>query len=262
MVQDATNEALWQVLHTIERSILPRTIDLRTRNGRLQIDASASKLLVGPHADGGFFLDDELKRDAPDAWDILRGGAGAVAARGKALGTARAALLKLCARALIGLTDGVTTVERGVRALRPVERANDGSQLPSFSALELATALAPALQTAAQGPVAAFYRQLAPKLPDAWLFDHAGRPAGYPSRVTRLAEIEDMANSVASALEWRQHLERVDGPIMSVFVELSRESVRCLAIDTRYVALISGSGLELAAMLSAWRTVQQGGGPA
>lgn len=261
MGQNATNEALWQVLHTIDRSILPRTIDLRTPNGQLQLEACAGKVLVAPRANGGFLVDDRLKQDAPEAWDILRGGTGAVAARGQALEATRPALLRLCARALTGLTEGVATVERVVKALRPFERAHDGSQLPNFTALELAAALAPALQQgSAHGPVAAFYQQIAPKLPDAWLFDHAGHPAGYPSRVTQLAEIKDMANSIASALAWRAQLSGVDGPVMSVFVESTRESVRCLAIDAGYVALASGPALEFAAMLSAWRAVRQGSG--
>jgi hypothetical protein len=258
--QNATNEALWRVLHTIDRSILPRTIDLRTSKGQLQIEARASKVLICPRVGGSFFLDDELKRDAPDVWEILRGGTDAVVARGEVLASARLALVKLCARALIRVTSGVADVTYNVKALRPVERAANGSPLPSYTAFELAVSLAPALRAAAQGPVAAFYRQIAPKLADAWLFDHTGRPAGYPARVTRLAEIEDMAKTVASALTWREHLSGVVGPVMSVFVESSRESVRCLAVDAGYVALVSGTGLEMAAMLSAWRAVQQGSG--
>lgn len=217
-------------------------------------------MLVGPRVNGAFFHDDELKLDAPDAWEILRSGTDAVASRGQTLASARPALLKLCARALVKITSVTGAVNCSVKALRPVERSADGSQLPSFTAFELAVSLAPALQAAAVGPVAAFYRQLAPRLSDAWLFDHAGRPAGYPAHVTRLSEIEDMAKSVASALTWREHLSGVVGPVMSVFLETSRDSVRCLAVDAGYVVLASGSGLEMSLMVSAWRTVQQGSG--
>ncbi len=290
------NDGLRQVLRTIERSILPRIINLRTPGGQLQIEVSAQRMLLCPRRDGAFFLDGELQREAPDAWEVLRGGEQAVRANAGTLQTARGALLRHCARALASLTAGGVTVEHIVK---PRARAGNGPQPPSFDARELADALTavptptapkpdfrrqalnsgkdarvntatPAQQAEAQtvppegrhvtGLVEAFYRQLATALPDSWLFDLSGRPAGTPARARQQDDIKEMAKAVAPAREWRELLGGPEGPVMAIFFEPAQEGLRCLAIDGGHVTLLSGTGLELGPILTAWRAAQQNAG--
>jgi len=121
-----TKDGFRQVLHIIERTILPRAIDLRTANGSLQIEVSAKRMLLCPRQEGRFLVDGALKREAPAVWDILCSGSDAVVSQADALHAHRDALLRHCARALHGIVSGAATVEWAVRALRPGERALNG----------------------------------------------------------------------------------------------------------------------------------------
>jgi hypothetical protein len=291
------NDGLRQVLRTIERSILPRIIHLRTANGQLQIEVSAQRMQLCPRRDGAFFLGGALQREAPEAWEVLRGGERAVRANTETLAAARGALLRHCARALADLTAGAATVEHIVK---PAGRAPGGPQPPSFDVRELLAALtavpaaaasplpdfrrqavnngkdasvnkaAPAPQTETvtvppegrhvTGLVEAFYRQLTTALPDTWLFDLSGQPAGSPARARQQDDINGMAKTVAPAREWREFLGGPEGPVMAIFFEPAQEGLRCLAIDGGHVALLSGTGMELGPILTAWRAAQQNAG--
>jgi hypothetical protein len=290
------NDGLRQVLRTIERSILPRTINLRTASGQLQIEVSAQRMLLCPRRDGAYFLGGALQREAPEAFEVLRGGEQAVRANTETLAAARGALLRHCARALADLTAGAATVEHIVK---PAGRAAGGPQPPGFDVRELLAALTALPATAAPKPdfrrqpvnsgkdasankappapeaeavtvppegrhvsglVEAFYRQLATAMPDTWLFDLSGRPAGSPARARQQDDINGMAKAVSPAREWRELLGGPEGPVMAIFFEPAQEGLRCLAIDGGHVALLSGTGMELGPILTAWRAAQQNAG--
>ncbi len=268
-------DALRQVLHIIERSILPRAVDLRTANGRLQIEVSEQRMLLCPRRDGRFFIDGQLEGEAPEAADLLRRGADAAVRHADVLHAHREALLRHCARALRGLTSGADTVQWRVKALRPGERAFNGPTLPGFNASELAAAMPPARAAAETGstspqstqpagnqePVAAFHGQIAAKIQDAWLFAASGDPAGIPSHASGRTSFGEMTEAAAHARAWREDLNTVvEGPVMAVLVGPSRENIRCMAIDGGHVALVSCTALELGPVLAGWRAAQQTAG--
>jgi hypothetical protein len=292
------NEGLRQVLRMIERTILPRTIHLRTANGQLQIEVSAQRLLLCPRSsNGAFLLDSELHREAPEAWEVLRRGDQTVRASLEVLQSARGPLLRHCARALAKLTAGIVVVEHIVQAQKTAGRHGGALPLLNFDARELAAALpsadapsaipdlpphavsngrdiapppapppaAPAVIAEAAPPqqgrevsglAEAFYRHLASSLPDAWLFELSGQPAGSPPRA-RPGDIAEMAKAIPPVRDWREFLGEPEGPLMVIFFEPSQEGLRCMAIDSGHAALVSGSGLELGFILTAWRAAQQ-----
>ncbi len=273
-------DALRQVLHIIERSILPRAVDLRTAKGRLQIEVSEQRMLLAPRRDGRFLIDRQLAQEAPAAADLLRRGADAAVQQPDLLHAHREALLRHCARALHWLTSGADTVEWRVKALRTGERALKGPALPGFDAHELTALLAPGTATTAapvqagpetgpqppsspparesDGTVAAFYRQIAARVQDAWLFEASGHPAGVPSNASSRTSYSELVEAAAHARAWHEDLPPVaEGPVMTVLVGPSRETIRCMAVDGEHVALLSCSGLELGMVLAGWRATRQ-----
>lgn len=273
-------DALRQVLHIIERSILPRAVDLRTAKGRLQIEVSEQRMLLAPRRDGRFLIDRQLAQEAPAAADLLRQGAEAAVQQPDLLHAHREALLRHCARALHWLTSGADTVEWRVKALRTGERALKSPALPGFDIRELAALLAPGTASSAMpiqaapeagsqppsspppgdsaGTVAAFYRQVAEKVQDTWLFEASGHPAGVPSHASSRTSYSELAEAAAQVRKWHEDLPPVvDGPVMAVLVGPSRDNIRCMAVDGEHVALLSCSGLELGVVLAGWRATRQ-----
>lgn len=266
-----TDDVLRQVLHVVDRTILPRIIELRTADMRLQIEASAQRLLLCPKRDGKFYLDDKLKHEAPDVWNSLRSSNANVTNLSKLLNAHRDALLRQCARALQRLSSGAAWVEWAVKALRPSRGVDKVSAVPSFGVQELAAAMAygeAGQMTPPASPAAVssqtlppleiatatrFYRQIAPRMADAWLFSASGEPVGVPSRAGNQAAVPQMAEAAVHARTWQADVEElVKGPVMAVFVGQPREELRCLAIDGGHVALASCTGVELGVVLAGW----------
>jgi hypothetical protein len=283
--QIETSEELRRILRLIERSILPRAITVQAGGRQIQFEVSAQKLLLCPWSGGTYLVDSHLKAEAPEAWEVLSRGGEAVRNNPGVLEAARDALLRHSGRVLASLAAGGDALKCSVHACRPASRAASGSRLPGFSAAELTSALSepaavqpppppppvsvpePVLhipatalepEPARAGQVAAFYRAVAPAIPDAWLFGASGQPEGSPARGGKPEDLAEMAKTVPPAQEWLELLDEPGGgPVMAVFFEPSQQGLRCFAIDAGHVVLLSGTAIELGPILAGWRSAQR-----
>lgn len=251
-----TENVVWQLLHAIERSILPRSIELITPAGWVRIDAANGRMLLCPRLNGVYCSDDELREEGPHIWRYLSTGGTAHSSDLGTLLSEQDALRRQCGRALASFTETGSNAQCSIKALRAREFVLQRLQLPSFSALELARALGANLFGTANGMVVEYYRLLAPEIRDAWLFERTGRPLGFPADVVAMDEIRTAAMAVRSALSWRQSAEPQEGKLLAVGTLGEREGgVRGLAIDTHHIAFMSGPVTQSGAIISAWRRV-------
>lgn len=246
-------EVLWNVLCAIERSILPRTIQLKTRTGRLEIDAVGGRMLNGPRLDP-LSGETDVRLEGHDA--------SSTGAHGATVGNGYDGLLYQTACALANLTSQEQPVTYSVRALRPVDPSLNGEHLPVFTALELARSFASVLLASASGPVASYYRKVAGTFPDAWLVERSGRPAGIPEHVSSLQDVVGCTDNLVGALSWRHAIEPIEGAVFAILTPASRQCVRCLAIDDEHIAFLSGKAERLGTMFASWRGVEGASGAA
>jgi hypothetical protein len=276
VVSFESSGVLWQVLRVVERTILARTITFRTARGRLDLDVRHQCVMLCPRLEGAFVVDEQFRREAPDAYEAVRqggvslsgqlsrtvAGEGADAGLNAALASLspeREALLRLWGRALAELCAGVSEVETTVEAAAPssLHEAEEFRRL-GFNAMELLRAVSVHLSLSGDSQVLAFYTTQRQTAPDAWLFHLAGWPAAFPGEVIDLGRLNEMGQAAATARTWRNNLADVPGPIMSVLMGARQDAFLCVAVDDAYVALISRPSAELGSALAAWRLAQQG----
>jgi hypothetical protein len=262
---------LWRVLRIVERTVLPRTVTLKTVHGRIEVDMGAGSVFMVPWRDGASMVDVQFRHEAARACEFMEApgvceslrqgrpsGEEGAGEEVEALVSVRDALLRLWGRALVELCGGASNIEVSVGSagydLRP-----EGSvwRRLGFNAVELLGAVSPYVAPRNDSQVMAFYAAQRRTAPDAWLFHVGGWPAGAPSEVDDLGRIDEMGEAAQTIRMWRDALEGVSGPIMSVLMGPQQEAFRCVAVDKDYVALVTRPSAELGAALAAWRLAQQ-----
>jgi hypothetical protein len=273
VVSSESSGILLQALNVVERTVLPRAITFTAARGRLDLVVSGQCALIGPKLDGAFVVDEQFRREAPEAYDALR--LGALSQSGElpqvgpddpamnealtAVAANREALLRLWGRTLVEFCSGASRIETTVKAASPQMSA--GAQVQrrlDFSALELLSAVSPHISAAADSQVLAFYSAQKQTASDAWLFHSEGWPAAFPGEVAELGRITEMGAAARTAREWRNNLADISGPIMSVMLASRQDAFRCVAVDDAYVALVTRPSAEIGSVLAAWRSAQQG----
>lgn len=271
MVSFESSGVLWQVLRVVERTVLARTVTFRTARGRLDLDVSNQCAMLCPRLEGAFVVDEQFRREAPQAYEAVR--QGGVSLSGQVsrtvskqdittlgtLGADRDALLHLWGRALAELCAGVSEVETIIEtaARSPLQETEEFRRL-GFGAMELLRAVSGHLSVAGDSQVRAFYTTQRQTAPDAWLFHLAGWPAAFPGEIMDFGRLSEMGEAAATARNWRNNLADVHGPIMSVMMGPRQDAFLCVAMDDAYVALVSRPSAELGSALAAWRLAQQG----
>lgn len=247
-----TKDLLWHLVHIIDRSILPRTIEVRAPKKSIEIDASGGRMLLCPRLNGVLDADDELRRESPRMCAYLEAGVGTA---GQEMPDADiAALRRQCARTLMRVAASAkTTAAISIRARRMREHVREHILLPSHSAIDIARSLAPFALCNAKGTVADYYRQVASSIDDAWLLDHSGRPIAFPQSVAHVREIRSAESIALDMQAWRELAQTLHEPV-AAFATPGRgyTGMRSLAIDNHHVALLSGSAAQVGFLITVW----------
>jgi hypothetical protein len=248
-----------RVLHLIDRTVFPRRLLLQSGSRLLTVDVGNRGILICPHIQGRYVLDDVLKRTAPYAYDVLT--------RGMAAAVAASATLEPEGKGL--LAQSVRTLEAFCAAaslqhmVKPLPRECVVS-MPRFSALDVLRAAAKQLD-AGSSVVQDFFRRLRPPQEDLWLIRTDGWPVGLPKEVTDLNQVEAAQQTVRTFLAWRRKIpDLADGlPTLGVLGGPPNGAFWCVAADRNFVALVrkTAPGM-LGYVLSDWQNCLRGGSAA
>ena len=228
---------VWTALNAIERSILPRRISLAGDAGTIDLAVCEGRLCGMPRIDL-----------ADGAGEAAAPGLNAPVWRGSTP-SERQALLRGSARALSAFCAGTSKI---TYTISPTPDAREAGT--SFSAIDLAQAMAPDIHDERDGTVAAFWPMM--KADQGWLLSAQGWPRKTSGPVPEDMDIDNCATAAQALGKWREAAgSTAAGPTMIVATMGGGDSdgLWCLATDGESAVVGSYRRTMLASILWAWR---------
>lgn len=253
------SDHLWQILGTIERSILPRTLKFESASDRFEIDALGGRLLLAPRLNGAFIADDHLKQDQLSVWEVLRRGVLASEKDCRILHGGREALKRQCARVLATILDRAPG-PLSIQALKSIRLRVDATQLPNASIYEILGELMMLLTASAKGVAADFFQHVAPMCGEGWLIDSLCRPLAFPAEATSADQFKRAVQAAADSRIWRDEIGIPGDQLMVVLFSAAGDKIHSVAIDKDHIAFVTGSASDLGTILAHWRAAERSQG--
>lgn len=240
-------ERLLSLLMLVQRTVLPRHVELTRRETAIALDLASQRLQLGVRAGNHFMVDDALAAAAPAAHKLLRRRARSVIRHDETLRENQPALCACAARALLRFcADGEPRYR--IEAA-PLEEAWAAA---SFSVMELYEAARDQAVRAGDGPVRAFFETVRPKMDEAWLLSQDGWVITPPPDARSLAQYAEMTRTARQLGAWRDASSAMGAGQLAYAARASHDWIWCIASDARHIALLRCPPLKWAATLSAW----------
>jgi hypothetical protein len=240
-------ERLLSLLMLVQRTVLPRHVELTSRETAIALDLASQRLQLGVRAGSHFMIDDALATAAPAAHKLLRRRARSVIRHDEILRENQPALCACAGRALLRFcADGEPRYR--VEAA-PLEEAWGAA---SFSVMELYKAARDQAVQEGDGPVRAFFETVRPKMDEAWLLSQDGWVITPSHDARNLAQYAAMTKTARQLGTWRDADAATSAPQLAYAARASHAWIWCVASDAHHIAVLRCSPLKWAATLSAW----------
>jgi hypothetical protein len=240
-------ERLLSLLMLVQRTILPRHVEVKSSASAIELDVSSGRLQLGVRSGSHFVIDDALAAAAPDAYKLLRWRASAVTRHDETLRQYQPALCACAARALMRFcAEGASRYRIEAAPVQEVWAA------ASFTGMELYEAARDQAVEADRGPVRAFFDTVHSKMDEAWLISQDGWIIAAPADARGLAKYAEMTKTARQLGAWSEALSDASVPRLAYATRPPRERIWCIASDAYHLALLRCPPLTWAATLSAW----------
>ncbi|RIA56559.1 hypothetical protein [Dichotomicrobium thermohalophilum] len=241
------SERLLSLLMLVQRTVLPRHVELKTDDTAVGLDLASQRLQLGVRAGNHFFIDDTLATAAPAAHKLLRRRARGVIRHDETLRDHQAALCACAARALLRFCAEGEPRYRINAA--PLEEAWAAA---SFSVMDLYEAAREQAMQAGRGPVRAFFDTVRAKMDEAWLLSQDGWIVEAPADARGLAQYAEVTKTARLLAAWRDAASDAGTPQLAYATRPPHDWIWSIASDANHIALLRCSPLKWAATLSAW----------
>jgi len=241
------SDRLLTLLALIERTVLPRRIELVGAEKVITLPVAAKRLQLGVHAQTHVVVDEALAKAAPPAYKLLRRRLRAIPRDHEILQTHETAICACAARALL------TFIEEGA-ASYDIEAAprEDVVSAAAFPALMLYEQARDHAATAEGGAVRAFVNRVSAKMEEVWLFTQDGWVLEGPSARRTLEEYATMTQTARQLSAWTAATSGDGKPAIAYATRPPHDWIWCIAVDANHIALLRCAPLHWASTLSAW----------
>ncbi len=238
-------ERLLSLLMLVERTVLPRRVELMGTGAGAALDLASQRLQLGVQAGNYFVIDDALAAAAPAVYKLLRRRARAVSRHDETFRMHSAALCACAARALLSFCS-----QSGPRFHVEAAPLEEVWAAASFSVMELYEAARDDTVSQRRGPVRAFFETVRSKTDEAWLLSQDGWVLDAPAQARGLAKYAEMTKTARELGAWRGAAGIT--PQLAYATRPPHEWIWCIANDTHHIALLRCPPLKWAATLNAW----------
>lgn len=240
-------ERLLSLLMLVQRSVLPRHVELTTGETAIALDLASQRLQLGVRAGNHYVVDDALAAAAPAAHKLLRRRARSVIRHDETLRENQSALCACAARALLRFcADGEPRCRVRAAPLEEVWAA------ASFPVMDLYEAARDHAVQADDGPVRAFFDTVRGKMDEAWLLSQDGWVITPPPDALSLAQYAAMTMTARQLGAWRDATAATSAAQLAYAARPPHNWIWCVASDAQNIALLRCPPLKWASTLSAW----------
>lgn len=234
-------------LHLIERSVLPRVIELNAGGATLYLDVVQQGLQIAPRTGDYYAVDEECARQAPGLYHALQRKRLAARKAQGAFAENRPAMISCIARVLL------RHCQRG--RLRHRVRAADleevVSQVPVL-AMDIYRSALDQAPAEPEGVVSNFFYEVRKQALEAWLVTRSGWVTEFPGQVRSVEEIRSMSRTALVSANWASRAGGAAAPSLSFLSGEPQHQIWFVAADSQHVAQMLCTPAQWAMFLSAW----------
>ncbi len=242
-----TVDRLFSVLQLIERTVLPRSIDLTSAGTEVSLDVARQRLHLGVRSGSHFLVDEPLAASAPAPHRLLRKRIRRIDRRNEIFREHQAELCACAARALLNFC---AEDHAGYR-LKSAPLDELGASA-AYTVIDLYEEARDHAADRGPGPVRAFCEAVWPKMDEVWLFTRDGWILEAPRENRNLGSYIEMTRTADQLRGWMTGSASDSVPRIAYATRPPREWIWCIASDSRHLALLRCQPLHWATTLNAW----------
>jgi len=240
-------ERLLSLLRLIERTVLPRHIELASMNTIMTLPVAGQRLQLGARVQNQFVIDDTLAKAAPAAHKLIRRRSRAISRRQDVLEAHQTELCACAARALLAFcAEGEAAYQTDAAS-----REEIGAPV-AFSAMELYERARDQVANVQYGPVRKFVDSVRPKMAEIWVVTQDGWILEGPTARRTPDVYAAMTRTTLQLSAWTAATTRETQPAIAYATRPPYDWIWCIVSDAAHFALLRCPPPHWAATLSAW----------